>query len=95
MREGVLRLNARHHSGIMRMLDLAAVQGDRLPALHLVASDGRGEDVRRQLARPAFRRISSLRVRYLPYGELSRNREAMGRFGEGLKAIEAVARLLV
>jgi type II restriction enzyme len=34
-------------------------------------------------------------VRYLPYGELERNRDAMARFGSGLKAIEAVARPLV
>lgn len=49
----------------------------------------------RQLARPAFRRIGDLAVKYLPYGELERNREAMARFGEGLKAIDAVARALV
>jgi type II restriction enzyme len=51
--------------------------------------------VRAQLARPAFQRVSDLQVRYLPYGELERNREAMARFGSGLKAIEAVARTLV
>ena len=48
-----------------------------------------------QLARPAFRRIGELSVRYLPYGELERNRQSMARFGEGLKAIDAVARALV
>ena len=83
------------HSGIMRMLDLASTQGERLPGLFLVAPDDREEDVRRQLSRPAFSRISALRVRYLPYGELARNRQAMARFGEGLKAIEVVARTLV
>jgi hypothetical protein len=31
-------------------------------------------------------------VRFLPCGERDRHREAMARFGEGLKAIEAVAR---
>jgi type II restriction enzyme len=31
---------------------------------------------------------------YLPYGELEKNREAIARFGEGLKAIRAIARRL-
>jgi type II restriction enzyme len=48
--------------------------------------------VRAQLRRPAFRRVSDLRIRNLAYGELERHRDAMARVGEGLKAIEAVAR---
>jgi type II restriction enzyme len=80
------------YSGIVRMLDLAACQADGLRGLFVVAPDGREDDVRRQIARPAFRSIARLDVRYLPYGELRRNREAMARFGEGLKAIEAIAR---
>jgi type II restriction enzyme len=36
-----------------------------------------------------------LAVKYLPYGELERNRDAMKRFGEGLKGVHAVARALV
>jgi type II restriction enzyme len=83
------------YSGIVRMLDLAlgapeqAVQG-----LYLVAPDNREAEVREQLSRPAFRSVAHLNVRYLPYGELERNREAMGRFGQGLKAVEAVAKTL-
>ncbi len=34
-------------------------------------------------------------VRPLAYGELARNRDVMPRFGEGLKAVDAVARRLV
>jgi type II restriction enzyme len=82
------------HSGIVRMLDLAATQADGLRALFVVAPDEREDEVRKQLARPAFRSVSALDVRYLPYGELKRNREAMARFGAGLKAVEAVARRL-
>ena len=59
-----------------------------------MAPDDREEEVRIQLARPAFRRVADLRVRYLPYGELERHREAMARFGAGLKAIDAVAKTL-
>jgi type II restriction enzyme len=33
-------------------------------------------------------------IRYLPYGELAKHREAMARFGAGLKAVEAIARRL-
>lgn len=83
------------YSGIVRLLDLAlsntsgAAQG-----LFLVAPDDRENEVRNQLARPAFQRIADLNVRYLPYGELERNREAMARFGAGVKAIDAIAKRL-
>ncbi|HSN13910.1 MAG TPA: type II restriction endonuclease, partial [Anaeromyxobacteraceae bacterium] len=63
--------------------------------LYLVAPDAREDEVRRQLARPAFRRIGELAVKYLPYGELDRHRESMARFGEGLRAVDAIARRLV
>jgi type II restriction enzyme len=82
------------HSGIMRMLDLASCAAQAVGGLYLVAPDAREPDVRKQLARPAFRRIADVSVKYLPYGELERNRHSMARFGEGLKAIEAVARTL-
>ncbi|MBZ4329687.1 MULTISPECIES: type II restriction endonuclease [Myxococcaceae] len=83
------------YSGIVRLLDLAlGAPGSATRGLFLVAPDGREEDVRQQLARPAFRRVADLDVRYLPYGELERHREAMGRFGQGLKAVQAVARRL-
>jgi type II restriction enzyme len=83
------------YSGIMRMLDLASGATAAVRGLYLVAPDSREDDVRKQLARPAFRRIGDLAVKYLPYGELERNRESMARFGVGLKAIDAVARTLV
>ena len=60
---------------------------------YIVAPDEREEEVRAQLARPAFRALGTLRVRYLPYGELERNREAM-RVGSGTKPLEAIARTL-
>jgi type II restriction enzyme len=83
------------YSGIVRLLDLAlgAPEG-AVHGLFLVAPDGREEEVRSQLRRPAFSRVADLDVRYLPYGELERNREAMARFGSGLKAVEAVSRRL-
>lgn len=84
------------HSGIVRMLDLAlgAPEG-ACKGLYLVAPDSREEEVRVQLRRPAFRSVADLHVRYLPYGELERHREAMARFGQGIKPLEAIARLLV
>ena len=45
------------YSGIVRMLDLAASTGNAVRGLYLVAPDAREDDVRRQLLRPAFRRI--------------------------------------
>jgi type II restriction enzyme len=84
------------YSGIVRMLDLAlGVPEQTVKGLFLVAPDNREEEVRVQLNRPAFRSVASLNVRYLSYGDLERNREAMGRFGEGLKAVEAIARTLI
>lgn len=84
------------YSGIVRLLDLAlGAAAEATHALFLVAPDEREDDVRAQLRRPAFRRVADLSVRFLAYGELERNREAMARFGTGLRAIEAVARTLV
>ncbi len=82
------------YSGIVRLLDLAQGAADSARGLFLVAPDDREAQVRAQLARPAFSRIGDLRVRFLPYGELATHREAMARFGQGMKAVEAVARRL-
>jgi type II restriction enzyme len=77
------------------MLDLAlGGAADSLHALYLVAPDKREADVRAQIARPAFSRIGDLSVRYLPYGELEKHREAMGRFGAGIRALETVSHRL-
>lgn len=82
------------YSGIVRMLDLALGLGQAGRSLFLVAPDARERDVREQLKRPAFSRVADLDVRYIAYSELSKNREAIARFGNGLKAIEAIARRL-
>ena len=83
------------YSGIVRLLDLAwGVPQEAARGLFLVAPDDREEDVRAQLRRPAFQHVVDLRVRYLPYSELSAHRESIARFGEGLKAILAVSRPL-
>jgi len=81
------------YSGIVRMLDLV-LSGEPgiVRGLYLVAPDSREEEVRAQLRRPAFSRVSDLHVRYLPYGELDRNREAIARFGHGLHPIEQLSR---
>lgn len=84
------------YSGIMRLLDLALGSADQTAGgLFLVAPDERQDEVRAQLMRPAFRRVSDLQVRFLPYSELQKNREAIMRFGEGLKAINAISRELL
>jgi type II restriction enzyme len=83
------------YSGIVRLLDLALGAGaEATRALFLVAPDEREDAVRAQLNRPAFQRVADLHVRFLPYSELEQNREAMARFGSGLRAVEAVARTL-
>ncbi|MFF6829833.1 type II restriction endonuclease [Streptomyces longwoodensis] len=81
------------YSGIVRMLDLAlSGDPDAAHGMYLVAPDAREDEVRAQIRRPAFSRVADLRVRYLPYGELRANREAIMRFGRGLHPIEALAR---
>ena len=83
------------YSGILRLLDLARSAPDgAVRHLFLVAPDEREDAVRAQLLRPAFRGITDLHVRWLPYGELATHREAMARFGQGIKAVEAIARSL-
>lgn len=84
------------YSGIVRMLDLALSGGDlhATAGLFLVAPDAREADVRAQLRRPAFSRVADLDISYLPYGELERNREAIARFGSGLKAIKSISNKL-
>ncbi len=84
------------YSGVLRLYDLALSElGASLKGIYLVAPDERQEDVKRQLQRPAFQKIADLKVRFLSYSEFEKNREAMAKFGEGLKAIEAIAKSLV
>lgn len=83
------------YSGIVRLLDLA--YGSELKTcegLFLVAPDGRENDVRQQISRPAFSRIDELKFRYLPYGELRSQRDAIARFGVGVKPIFAISKVL-
>lgn len=83
------------YSGIVRLLDLAYGSGlDSCDALFLVAPDGRENDVRQQIRRPAFSKIGKLNFRYLPYGELRAQQDAIIRFGSGLKPILSISRML-
>lgn len=83
------------YSGIVRMLDLAlGVPEHEGATFFLVAPDSREADVRSQFARPAFSRVKELNVRYIGYGELARQREAIARFGDGEKAILAISKPL-
>jgi type II restriction enzyme len=80
------------YSGIVRMLDLALGPAASSAArMFLVAPDTREHEVRAQLQRPAFSRVADLNVRFLSYSQLEANREAMARFGNGLKPIESIA----
>ena len=82
------------YSGIVRLLDLALSGGAaQRHHLFLVAPDEREADVRQQVLRPAFSQVRELNIRYLPYGELRQHREAIARFGVGIKPVEAIARM--
>lgn len=83
------------YSGIVRMLDLAlGVPDHENAAFFLVAPDAREHDVRSQFARPAFSRVSKLDVRYLGYSQLKQHKEAIARFGDGLKGMVAISERL-
>jgi type II restriction enzyme len=83
------------YSGIVRLLDLALGAPAAIAReLFIVAPDDREAEVQAQLRRPAFKSVAALSVRYLPYGELERHRENIARFGEGLKGIQAVSRVV-
>ena len=82
------------YSGIVRMLDLVLGPVQRLSHLFLVAPDNREDDVRSQLARPAFSRIGDVGVRFIPYSELTGNRDNIARFGSGIRPMEAISRIL-
>ena len=83
------------YSGIVRLPDLAlGVPDHTVEALFLVAPDDREDEVRAQLQRPAFRSTARLSMKFLPYGELASHRDAIARFGHGLKPIDAIARTL-
>lgn len=83
------------YSGILRLLDLAlSSTSTTAQGLFLVAPDGREDEVRKQLARAFLHPVAEMNVRYLSYGELERNKEAMARFGAGVKAIDAIAKKL-
>jgi type II restriction enzyme len=83
------------YSGIVRMLDLALGSGlHATGGLFLVAPDAREEEVRTQLRRPAFSRVADLQVRFLPYGELEKHKEAIARFGTGMKGVQSISRTL-
>jgi type II restriction enzyme len=83
------------YSGIVRLLDLALGAPEQaVKGLFLVAPEEREAEVRQQLQRPAFRHVAHLEMRFLPYDELTKNREAIARFGEGLKAVHAISKSL-
>ncbi|EKS72736.1 hypothetical protein BURK_004767 [Burkholderia sp. SJ98] len=80
------------YSGIVRLLDLALGSVTEVQKhLYLVAPDSRQQDVRNQLARPAFSRLGALGIRYLPYSALKEHRENIARFGSGMKPIETIS----
>lgn len=83
------------YSGIVRMLDLAlGTQIGAESVLFLVAPDTRRAEVQQQLNRPAFSRVSQLGIRYLPYSGLQQHREAIARFGMGLKPMLEISQQL-
>lgn len=83
------------YSGIVRMLDLALSAPEHLSSAYfLVAPDNRATDVQGQFSRPAFSRVRELNLKFLPYSELRQHRDAIARFGSGLRGIESISKQL-
>ena len=83
------------YSGIVRMLDLALGAEHGLAGRYfLVAPDRREADARAQFARPAFKRVAELDLKFLRYSDLEQHRDVIARFGTGLKPLDALARPL-
>ncbi|WP_420473689.1 type II restriction endonuclease [Noviherbaspirillum sp. ST9] len=83
------------YSGIVRMLDLAlGTQVGEKSTLFLVAPDNRRGEVEQQLCRPAFSRVAELNIRYLPYSGLKEHRQAITRFGTGIKPLLEISQEL-
>ncbi len=77
------------------MLDLAlGTKVGENSTLFLVAPDNRRTEVEQQLCRPAFSRVAELGIRYLPYGALQVHREAIARFGAGMKPLIEISQQL-
>lgn len=82
------------YSGILRLFDLALSLGASLEGLYLVAPGDREEEIRAQIQRPCFGSRPQFELRFLAYSELEQNRVTMGRFGEGLKSVKAISKIL-
>lgn len=63
-------------------------------ALSGSAGHARGGKCGHSFGDPAFSRVSDLQVRFLPYGELEKHRDAITRFGTGIEGIQAISRVL-
>ncbi|MDP3175668.1 MAG: hypothetical protein Q8M88_14645 [Phenylobacterium sp.] len=83
------------YSGIVCMLDLA-LSSDLHAAdgLFLVAPDAREGEVRAQLRRPASVASPICRCATYHMTILEKHRDAIARFGTGIKGIQAISRVL-
>ncbi|GAA2491770.1 hypothetical protein GCM10010276_34080 [Streptomyces longisporus] len=81
------RLAGRLAAGPDAKAEKVRVEAERQDVSHWgkrPAGDAISLIVQRVVRRPTFSRVAGLRVRYLPYGELQANREAIMRCGTGL-----------
>lgn len=81
------------YSGILRMEDLARSIPECKCCLYLVAPKSREAEVMAQLARPAFRDdLRNISISYIPFDDLTRDWEAMCRFGEDHRILQKICR---
>lgn len=83
------------YSGILRMADLATLAPNLSFPLYIVAPERRLEKVRRELARPVFRRLDlPRRCAYFSVEALTEAAESIMRWGTGAEVLERLAQRL-
>jgi type II restriction enzyme len=84
------------YSGILRLEDLVRSISGCSCNVYLVAPDKREKEVMAQFARPAFRQdLVDIPLAFIPFDDLSRNCDALCRFGEDHSILKKIARASV
>ncbi len=79
------------HSGMLRLIDLAASLGDRQYDFFVVIPDAREREVVAQLSRPAFQGLETLTFRYLRCSDLDQHSGSLAFLGDDYRILFRLA----
>lgn len=80
------------YSGILRLSDLSMALPSHETRLWLVIPDSRQREVDAQLARPSFAKNGAPRPAYIIFSDLTKNCDAICRFGVGHESLDRIAK---